>query len=122
MNRYIAYCGLDCEKCEARIATINNDNNLRKEVAKKWSELNKVEITPEMINCVGCRIDGIKTSFCESLCQIRQCAMNKKIETCGSCEDIKKCDKIKMIINNNNEALNNLKLRGKTYVYKYSNK
>ena len=42
MNRYIAYCGLDCEKCEARIATINNDNNLRKEVAKKWSELNNV--------------------------------------------------------------------------------
>lgn len=122
MNRYIAYCGLDCEKCEARIATINNDNNLRKEVAKKWSELNKVEITPEMINCVGCRIDGIKTPFCESLCQIRQCAMSKIIETCGSCEDIKKCDKIKMIINNNNEALNNLKLRGKSYVYKYSNK
>ena len=111
MNRYIAYCGLDCEKCEARIATINNDNNLRKEVAKKWSELNKVEITPEMINCVGCRIDGVKTPFCESLCQIRQCAMSKKIETCGSCEDIKNCDKIKMIINNNNEALNNLKLR-----------
>lgn len=26
MNKYIAYCGLDCEKCEARIATINNDN------------------------------------------------------------------------------------------------
>ena len=111
MNRYIAYCGLDCEKCEARIATINNDNNLRKEVAKKWSELNKVEITPEMINCVGCRIDGVKTPFCESLCQIRQCAMSKKIEICGSCEDIKNCDKIKMIINNNNEALNNLKLR-----------
>lgn len=111
MNRHIAYCGLDCEKCEARIATINNDNNLRKEVAKKWSELNKVEITPEMINCVGCRIDGIKTYFCESLCQIRQCAMSKKIETCGSCEDIKNCDKIKMIINNNNETLNNLKLR-----------
>ena len=29
--------------------------------------------------------------------------MSKKIETCGSCEDIKNCDKIKMIINNNYE-------------------
>ena len=29
MNAYIAYCGLDCETCEARIATINNDNALR---------------------------------------------------------------------------------------------
>lgn len=30
MNKMIAFCGLDCEQCEARIATINNDNNLRK--------------------------------------------------------------------------------------------
>ena len=33
MNEFIAYCGLDCEKCEARIATVNNDNELRKKVA-----------------------------------------------------------------------------------------
>lgn len=26
MNDYIAYCGLDCEVCEARLATVNNDN------------------------------------------------------------------------------------------------
>ena len=26
MKNFIAYCGLDCEKCEARLATINNDN------------------------------------------------------------------------------------------------
>ena len=28
MNDFIAYCGLDCETCEARLATINNDNEL----------------------------------------------------------------------------------------------
>ena len=37
--------------------------------------------------------------------------MNRYIAYCGL--DCEKCDKIKMIINNNNEALNNLKLRGK---------
>ena len=26
MKNFIAYCGLDCEKCEARLATINNEN------------------------------------------------------------------------------------------------
>ena len=26
MNDYIAYCGLDCEICETRLATVNNDN------------------------------------------------------------------------------------------------
>ena len=68
MNPYIACCGLDCEKCEARLATINNDDRLREKVAKEWSELNKVEITPQMINCSGCRIEGAKTPFCQSLC------------------------------------------------------
>ena len=29
MNEYIAYCGLDCETCEARQATVNNDDELR---------------------------------------------------------------------------------------------
>ena len=56
MNDFIAYCGLDCEKCEARIATMNNDDALRQKVAKEWSVMNEVEITPEMINCTGCRI------------------------------------------------------------------
>jgi hypothetical protein len=51
MNEYIAYCGLDCEACEARLATVNNDNELRQRVAREWSELNDVEITAEMINC-----------------------------------------------------------------------
>ena len=35
MNEYIACCGLNCETCEARIATINDDNELRKKVAKE---------------------------------------------------------------------------------------
>ena len=34
MNDYIAYCGLDCETCEARLATVNNDNELRIKVSK----------------------------------------------------------------------------------------
>ena len=45
-------CGLNCETCEARIATIGNDDALREKVARDWSALNGVEITPEMINCV----------------------------------------------------------------------
>ena len=109
MNKYIAYCGLDCEKCEARIATVKNDDKLREKIAKEWSELNKVTINKEMINCEGCRIDGKKTLFCDSLCEIRKCAKNKNIETCGNCKDMKTCEKVGMIINNNDEALKNLK-------------
>lgn len=109
MNKFIAYCGLDCEKCEARIATVNNDNELRKKVAAEWTELNQVEITPEMINCSGCRVDGVKTPFCDSLCEIRQCGLSKKIETCGGCSELMTCGKVKMIIGNNKAALENLR-------------
>ena len=109
MKDYIAYCGLDCENCEARLATINDDDALRIKVAGHWSELNGVEITPEMINCSGCRIDGVKTPYCDSLCPIRQCALGKGVETCGSCGELDTCEIVAMIIGNNADALRNLK-------------
>ena len=109
MNPYIAYCGLDCEGCEARLATVGTDEELRKKVAKEWSELNGVEITPEMIHCFGCRMDGVKTPYCESMCQIRKCAMEKRFETCGNCLDLETCPTVGMILGNNADALSNLK-------------
>ena len=109
MNGFIAYCGLDCEKCEARIATVTNDDALRRKVAALWSQLNGVEITPEMINCEGCRINGVKTPYCESLCPIRQCALKKGVSTCGGCAETESCGKLGMVTGNNAEALANLK-------------
>lgn len=109
MKKLIAYCGLDCEKCDARTATLNNDNDLREKVAQLWSKLNGVEITAEMINCECCRIDGVKTPFCNSLCPIRQCALEKDHETCGNCTELENCKTVSMVTSNNAEALNNLR-------------
>lgn len=78
MREMIGFCGLDCEKCQARIATKNNDDKLRKQVADEWSKLNGILITPEMINCDGCRVNGVKTPFCDKLCTIRQCALKNE--------------------------------------------
>lgn len=108
MKRFIAYCGLDCEVCEARIATVNADDALRAKVAKLWSELNGVEITPEMIHCAGCRVDGPKTPYCDSLCPIRRCAMAKGCGTCGDCADMAGCEKVGMILGSSEEARRNL--------------
>lgn len=91
MNRLIACCGLDCEICEARIATVQNDEDLRKKVACEWSNLNNAEILPEHINCMGCRMDGVKTVFCSEYCDIRRCVLSKGIETCGDCAEILHC-------------------------------
>ena len=43
MKDLIAYCGIDCKTCEARIATVNDDDELRSKVSKLWSELNDIE-------------------------------------------------------------------------------
>lgn len=109
MKNRIAYCGLDCERCDAYIATINDDQDLREKTAKQWGELNNAPILPEHINCHGCREDGVKTVFCDSLCGIRQCALKKSVTTCGDCTDMEKCRTVSEIIANNPEALKNLK-------------
>ena len=109
MNKLIAYCGLDCGKCEAREATLTDNDGLRKKVAKEWSELNGVTITPEMINCAGCRIEGAKTPYCDSLCPIRQCAIARGVETCGSCGGMDACEKLGAIISNNPDTMKRLK-------------
>ena len=105
----IAFCGLDCRKCDAFIATKNGDQALREKTAKRWSELNQVTILPEQINCEGCRTDGVKTVYCESLCPIRQCAMGKGMATCGGCAELETCPTVGMVVSNNPDALKNLK-------------
>lgn len=108
MDKMIAYCGLDCSKCSAYIATVNEDEALRAKTAKLWSELNNIDILPEQINCLGCVGEGVKTEFCESLCGIRKCVIKKGFTNCGACDGYKNCETLKMIISNNTEALRNL--------------
>ncbi len=108
MKELIACCGLNCETCDARIATINNDNILREETARKWSEMNNTpEITAETINCAGCRTEGVKFGYC-SMCEIRSCAMGKGFETCGECVDLNSCPIIAPVLENAPEAKSNL--------------
>ena len=109
MKKLIAYCGLDCEKCDAYIATINDDQELREKTAKLWAELNNAPILPEHINCQGCRVEGVKTMFCDSMCGIHQCALKKDVATCGDCSDLENCPIVGAILKNNPSALKNLK-------------
>ena len=83
MKDMIGYCGLDCESCDAYLATVNDDQALRERTAKVWAELNQAPILPEHINCEGCRMNGAKTVFCDRLCGIRQCAIKKGLQPVG---------------------------------------
>ncbi len=108
MKQLIACCGIDCEGCDARIATLTNDDKLREETAQKWSILNNTEITAEAINCMGCRIDGVKTIFCSNLCKIRKCVNEKGFNTCGDCKELDSCQIVGVIFQHNPGARENL--------------
>ncbi len=108
MKKLTAYCGLDCETCDARLATIRDDEALRQQVAALWSELNGAEITPDMIHCVGCRVDGVKTPYCESMCPIRRCARSRGTDTCADCAEMDVCELLSAITSKNPDALRNL--------------
>jgi len=91
-NDLIACCGLDCSQCGAYIATKNNDDNKRAEVAGQWSAMYNVKIKPEDINCNGCLSEEQKFSHC-NVCEIRKCCVEKELETCAGCE-MYVCDKL----------------------------
>ena len=101
MDQLIACCGLDCKKCDARIATLKNDDALRKKTAAPWTKLNGVIITPEMINCSGCRTKGVKTPFCDKLCMIRSCVKERGFDTCADCPEMDKCPTLGRVAANN---------------------
>ena len=109
MKNRIAYCELDCEACDAYRATVNNDQALREKTAKLWAELNNAPILPEHIHCLGCRADGVKTVYCEQLCEIRRCAVGRGVDTCGSCPQLVTCQIVGAIIETSDEARRNLR-------------
>jgi len=110
MKQLTACCGLDCESCEARIATIANDDELREKTARKWSAMNNApEITASTINCMGCRTDGVKFAYCSDYCQIRKCAHEKGFGTCGDCKELDNCTTVGAIFQHSPGAKENLK-------------
>jgi hypothetical protein len=108
MEKVIACCGLNCAACDARIATLANDNDLRAKVAEKWkAQYHAQELSPEMINCTGCREAGIKFQHCGQ-CEIRNCAISKDFQTCADCDEMESCTLLRNIHQYVPEALENL--------------
>jgi len=83
----IAYCGLNCSKCEGYIATREDSDEKRSQVAQQWSAEHNADIKPEQINCEGCKSGGIKFFYCENMCEIRKCCISKAVENCAECDD-----------------------------------
>lgn len=78
----IAYCCLECDKCDAYIATQNNDEQLRAKVAQEW------KMDAEKLYCNGCKSDNALFN-----CEAKKCAIARGLPTCAHCEAFPSCDK-----------------------------
>ena len=85
MAEMISRCGLECNECAAFKATEADDDNKRKEIAAKWSEMYKTDIKMEDINCEGCLSTGKKVFNHCNVCEIRKCAVEKDVPNCAHC-------------------------------------
>jgi hypothetical protein len=97
MDTMIAFCGLDCAACDARKATLTNDDALRARTAEAWTKMFSFPFSKEMINCTGCKEPGVKVGHCAE-CELRTCGLAKTIADCGACTDYHGCAKIKTFI------------------------
>jgi len=93
MNEMIAFCGIPCYECGALVATKNNDDKKRAEVAQLWSKEFNSEIKPEDINCEGCLADSKIIFSHTKVCEIRKCGEEKDILNCAYCNEYV-CEKL----------------------------
>ncbi len=109
MEKLISCCGLDCKTCDAYIATMADDDELRKATAEKWKvAYNAAGLDYTMINCTGCREEGPKFSHCHE-CEIRNCVKAKGFETCAECDLMDTCTIVAAVHKYVPEAITNLK-------------
>ncbi len=102
MEKNIAYCGYDCEKCPVHKATKNKDLDFLKQIVITPG-ITYLEQTLENLGCLGC-LDKNTVNFMCSSCLIRNCNINKSINNCGYCEEFP-CDKLNNISNETMEIL-----------------
>ena len=92
----VSCCGLLCSECGAFVATKNDDDAKRAEVAELWSKGYEVDLKPEDINCSGCLSDTEPLFGHCKVCEVRKCAREKAIENCARCDEYA-CEQLKGI-------------------------
>lgn len=92
MSLPLAYCGLSCETCAIRLATLEPDQSvksgMRTRIAEELIKIYGIPASPETIgNCDGCKSNtGRLFTGCTD-CPVRLCASGKKLENCAFCNE-----------------------------------
>lgn len=103
----IAYCGIDCFKCESYIATQSGSGKELAKVAEKLARRYRADVKPEYVICDGCKADKRHSFFCDNLCKMRTCCVEKEYESCIECSGFP-CKELQSELDHSVDAKNNL--------------
>lgn len=93
----INYCGYTCPKdCKFLEASVKNDPVLKKEAYEIWEMKDRfgvAEFDADKIYCFGCKTTDKPVGIRLQKCDVRKCAMDKKLDSCIECQDLTACEK-----------------------------
>ena len=109
MEQMIAVCGLDCATCDARLATVANDQAAKARVAAEWRAIfHSEDINEQFVTCEGCHsTDGVLSGYC-GMCPIRTCATRRGLTNCGHCSELDSCETYGGMFKDDSPAKKNL--------------
>lgn len=87
MKSSFSPCGIDCQSCDAYIATLTDDQALFRKLADQYESNFGQNIAPELLRCAGCTNEGAHISFCFE-CEIRKCCADRGFNTCAECPEL----------------------------------
>lgn len=95
----ISYCGLACFSCPIHLASLEKDltkqEQMRIDIAEQLAKIYGTTPKPEIItDCDGCKVNNGRLFTGCIDCEIRKCAIEKKLLNCAYCDDYA-CDKLK---------------------------
>ena len=80
---FICFCGHDCSRCITYLATIKDDDGLRKQSQKFYKNEFGYDIPLSDIHCMGGRSDNI-FYLCHG-CPWMKCCKKHNINSCSDC-------------------------------------
>ncbi len=93
----LEYCGYTCPKdCKFLVASVKNDIELKKEAYEIWEMKDRFgvkEFDPDKVFCFGCKNKDKPVGIRLQKCDVRNCCINKKLESCIECDELKTCEK-----------------------------
>ena len=92
MNTMIGYCGLDCQGCPIHLAALEPDDSkqraMRIEIARICAQQYGMDLRlQDVTDCDGCRSKTERLFSGCARCEIRKCAIDKKLSSCAFCAD-----------------------------------